>query len=1265
MGATGATGAASTIPGPTGATGATGIDGPTGAASTVPGPAGATGDTGPTGLTGPVGATGAGITAIIDNGNGTLDIQYGSGVVTTGVLYGPTGLTGPTGNNGIDGATGPTGNDGPVGPTGADGPIGPTGAIGATGMTGPTGDRYAATFSATLSISASTTYTLNIPVGLAYSTGQTVIIAFDPANQIIGSVNSYNPATGVMSVTSTSVVGGGTYTGTWSINLNGAPGPAGPMGPMGAPGPTGPNGLNILNGPGNPTAVIGVNGEFYLNTTTSTLWGPKTGGSWPGSAVSLIGPAGPAGPTGSNGLSILNGTSNPIGAIGSDGEFYINTSTNTIFGPKAGGVWPTGVSLTGPAGPAGPVGPTGAANIAGTVNNIIKFTGATTGGNSQLFDNGTNVGIGTTTPSFRLDVTGTGRFTSTLGVGAYTLPATDGTVNQVLKTNGAGVLTWSADNTGTGTVTNINTGAGLIGGPITSTGTISLANTTVTPGTYGNASSVPQFTVDAQGRLTNATTVAISGTLPAGTNGQTLYNSSGTTWIPTSNLYNNGVKVGVGTTSPGSILDVATDGSLTNGLRVTNTAAGTVGPTIYFDAYAKDWTITASNPSSGSGTNKLVFRDYSSGADRMQIDANGNIGMGPIMGGNPGLIGGAAEYLTLSSTDVYNTNFPSFELVGGGSSGTDVIGRIDFARITAGPSLIQSGRIAVNAFGDMMFSSGGAGEKMKLDASGNLGIGIATPTQILQVNANSPTISMLSASTGTTTLAMGVNGGNNFNGMIRYNNTSHVMDFYANNTLRMSLDGFSGALKVANLSPGSSVATNAAGELITVSGLPASAGSGATNYTARWITPSTLGTGVLYDNGSNVGIGTAAPSAKLHVYNATGLSNLLVEAAGANDAYLNVQAPLGRSAVLSLTEASGGYAGNIYVSNSKLFIQDGSGVPTMTFTGKKVGINNQTPGSSLAITGAGNSAATTSLNIVNSGGANSMFVRDDGVLGVGSTIQMTTGGNIGVNVGPNPNYHLYTLNDATQYGPDKAGIYAYRSGTNVAANGGTGWTPAAVDAAVKSFNVWGNNFSASNYAGGYTDFPNSSVTMAFNSTTSSFTAAQYKDGSGAFWGLYVQGNVNITGSISKGGGTFKIDHPLDPENKYLYHSFVESPDMMNVYNGNIVTDASGIAIVELPEYFEALNKDFRYQLTVIGDFAQAIVFEKVNGNKFKIKTDKPNIEVSWQVTGIRKDPYAEQNRVVPEVEKAPAEKGKYLYPKAYGLPETMGINFFPATPMKR
>jgi hypothetical protein len=151
------------------------------------------------------------------------------------------------------------------------------------------------------------------------------------------------------------------------------------------------------------------------------------------------------------------------------------------------------------------------------------------------------------------------------------------------------------------------------------------------------------------------------------------------------------------------------------------------------------------------------------------------------------------------------------------------------------------------------------------------------------------------------------------------------------------------------------------------------------------------------------------------------------------------------------------------------------------------------------------------------------------------------------------------------------------------------------------------------------------------------------------YGGYFNGNVHVTGTLSKAAGTFKIDHPQDPENKYLVHSFVESPDMMNIYTGIVTTDANGMATAELPSYFESLNIQYTYQLTVVKQFAQAIIQEEISGNKFTIKTDKPNVKVSWMVTGVRNDPYAKENRIVPEVEKSAEDKGKYLYPAGYGF----------------
>ena len=104
-----------------------------------------------------------------------------------------------------------------------------------------------------------------------------------------------------------------------------------------------------------------------------------------------------------------------------------------------------------------------------------------------------------------------------------------------------------------------------------------------------------------------------------------------------------------------------------------------------------------------------------------------------------------------------------------------------------------------------------------------------------------------------------------------------------------------------------------------------------------------------------------------------------------------------------------------------------------------------------------------------------------------------------------------------------------------------------------------------------------------------------------------------------GSKNFRIDHPLAPETKYLQHACLESNEIKTLYDGIVVTDDTGYAEVVLPDWFQALNADFRYQLTVIGSFARAIISEEVHDNRFVIRTDEPLTRVSWQVTGIRHD----------------------------------------------
>lgn len=189
--------------------------------------------------------------------------------------------------------------------------------------------------------------------------------------------------------------------------------------------------------------------------------------------------------------------------------------------------------------------------------------------------------------------------------------------------------------------------------------------------------------------------------------------------------------------------------------------------------------------------------------------------------------------------------------------------------------------------------------------------------------------------------------------------------------------------------------------------------------------------------------------------------------------------------------------------------------------------------------------------------------------------------------------------------------------------------------------------------GGALGYP-SNVNYGIYAEAANGSVANY---AGFFEGdVTITGDLNVSGSIAKAAGTFKIDHPVDPKNKYLVHSFMESPDMMNYYSGNITTNANGYATVELPQYFEAANKDYRYQLTTIGSFARAIVKEEIDNNRFVIQTEEPNVKVSWQVTAIRNDAYAQKNRIQPVINKTESEKGKYLHPDLFDMGKDQRIH---------
>jgi hypothetical protein len=159
---------------------------------------------------------------------------------------------------------------------------------------------------------------------------------------------------------------------------------------------------------------------------------------------------------------------------------------------------------------------------------------------------------------------------------------------------------------------------------------------------------------------------------------------------------------------------------------------------------------------------------------------------------------------------------------------------------------------------------------------------------------------------------------------------------------------------------------------------------------------------------------------------------------------------------------------------------------------------------------------------------------------------------------------------------------------------------------------------------------------------------------------YFDGDVNVTGTLLRSGGATRIDHPLDPEERWLTHAGVESPDRKSVYDGTVVLDARGEATVALPSYVRALNSDFRYQLTCIGGHAPVYVASEVRNGRFKIAGGKAGLKVSWQVTGVRRDDYARAHPVEVETAKTGDERGTRMF-----VPPGSGARRMPVGKVRR
>jgi len=389
-------------------------------------------------------------------------------------------------------------------------------------------------------------------------------------------------------------------------------------------------------------------------------------------------------------------------------------------------------------------------------------------------------------------------------------------------------------------------------------------------------------------------------------------------------------------------------------------------------------------------------------------------------------------------------------------------------------------------------------------------------------------------------------------------------------------------------------AANAGAKASATSGsrpIPAAAvtGSGTTNFIPIWTSSTNLANSAFFQTLGQVGLGTTAPGAKLDV---KGSGSISIRGTTSNTA--------GNGLLGNATATSGVNFGvqGFSSSPSGVGVQGTSpnngvvGIATAT-TGHNFGVVGQTASTTAGAAGVnGFASATTGVIYGVAGGTASRMTGAAGVSGmafattgavagvIGQTASTTTGatgvngiasGKTGATCGV-----CGTTASTTNFA---AGVNGFASGATGVTFGVIGGSASTSGIAVQgnatatsgvNFGVKGFTASPSGVAGAFFNTSGSGLILQ-GASGSSFTQVFSVDASGN--GFYA-GNLNVTGKLTKGSGSFKIDHPLDPANKYLSHSFVESPDMMNMYNGNITTDRRGLARVILPGYFEALNRDF-------------------------------------------------------------------------------------------
>jgi hypothetical protein len=863
-------------------------------------------------------------------------------------------------------------------------------------------------------------------------------------------------------------------------------------------------------------------------------------------------------------------------------------------------------------------------------NGVITFSAA------QSFPNAIT-GVTTATGS---GLTGGGT-SGTLNLGLLNTCST----NQVLQWNGtAWACATVSSGGGSGTVTSVATGLGLLGGPITTSGTLTIDPTVV-----------PQL--GAANTFTGNQTV--TGNVIATTGYEIQF-------AGTNRLFDYGTPF-VGSGLGNSFLGFAGNSTMTGQGNVAAgwAALGANATGFYNTAVGLDALFTNSSGQQNTAVGQSALF-ASGGGSSSNANANTAVGYGAAYNNDTGYSNTAigAQALYNNTGGVYNTAIGSGSLYNnagstttgdyntalGYASGPTTANLSNTTAIGANASVSESNALVLGGTGAnaVKVGIGTAAPAYTLDAAGTIRSssgGFMFPDGTTQTTAatggGGGTITGVTAGTGL------IGGGTTGNVTLNIN-TATIPQLSTANT-------FTGNI-VAGTSSNSSFgvlgeANATSGQVYGVAGLSASP----SGYGVWGLNVASGGIGVFGND--SAGTGVSGSGATYGVYGTATSS-------GSAGVY-------GTAPQYGLQGVASGSGTTVGVYGSGAYGVQGSGATDGVYGTGTYGVYGT--GSIDGVYGAGsNGVYGTGNNGVYGTGNNGVYGTGAyGVYGTGTTYGVYGTGPVGVygtgtsngvsGTGPNGVYGTGTSNGVYGIGAGAASGSGLNGGNGISASGGIG-DPLSSTAHSGAGGIFDGGASENGY--GFNGYGGDGI-EGLGGEGGSYSGGNGGDGISASGGAgfysgyagYFSGNIDVTGSSEDSADELKIDDPLDPGNKYLFHSSVESSEMMNIYTGNVTTDSQGLATVQLPDWFEVLNTDFRYQLTVMGQFAQAIVSSKVASHQFGIRTDKPNVAVSWLITGVRQDAYAKAHPLVVEQEKNARERGHYIHPELYGTPEEQSIDW--------